>query len=179
MPRRPSRKRPPAAKARRALPLRVRPLWLVAAGLSLATVLWLTLREDEYVTWANLTGTNLVPLRHHLAAFRCWLDDCAAADAALQYLLVDVVGNVLLFVPLGFTFAAASTRPARWARVAAATLSAALLSLSIEVLQLAMPSRASDVDDVLFNTLGALLGAAVGVLVFGGGRSPARLTNPG
>ncbi|HEX6202366.1 MAG TPA: VanZ family protein, partial [Thermoanaerobaculia bacterium] len=64
-------------------------------------------------------------------------------------------------------------------RVAAATLSAALLSLSIEVLQLAMPSRASDVDDVLFNTAGALVGAAVGVLVFGARRSRARLTTPG
>jgi VanZ family protein len=179
MPRRPARKRARAAKAARVLPLQMRPLWLVAAGLSLAAVLWLTLREDEYVTWANLTGTNVVPLRHHLAAFRCWLDDCPAADTALQYLLVDVVGNVLLFVPLGFTFAAASTRPARWGRVAAATLSAALLSLSIEVLQLAMPSRASDVDDVLFNTLGALVGAAVGVLVFAGRRSRARLTTPG
>lgn len=147
--------------------LRVRPLWLLAAGLSVAVVLWLTLREDEYVQWSNLTGRNLVPLRHHLAAFRCWLNDCPAAEAALQYLLIDVVGNVLLFVPLGLTFAAASTRVSRWGRLAAATVSGALLSLLIEVMQLAMPSRASDVDDVLFNTLGALLGAVVGVLVFG------------
>jgi glycopeptide antibiotics resistance protein len=147
--------------------LRVRPLWLLAAGLSVAVVLWLTLREDEYVQWSNLTGRNLVPLRHHLAAFRCWLDDCPAADAALQYLLIDVVGNLLLFVPLGLTFAAASTRASRWGRLAAATASGALLSLLIEVVQLAMPSRASDVDDVLFNTAGALLGAAVGVVVFG------------
>lgn len=150
----------------RARTLRLRPWWLAAAGLSLAVVLWLTLREDRYVTWANLTGSNFVPLRHHLAAFRCWLDDCAAAAAAREYLLVDVVGNVLLFLPLGLTFAAASTRPGRWARLGAATLSALLLSLSIEVLQLAMPSRASDVDDVLFNTLGALVGAVVGVLAF-------------
>lgn len=144
----------------------LRPWWLAAAGLSLAVVLWLTLREDRYVTWANLTGSNFVPLRHHLAAFRCWLDDCAAAAAAREYLLFDVVGNVLLFLPLGLTFAAASTRPGRWGRLGAATLSAMLLSLSIEVLQLAMPSRASDVDDVLFNTLGALLGAVVGAVAF-------------
>lgn len=144
----------------------LRPWWLAAAGMSLAVVLWLTLREDRYVTWANLTGSNFVPLRHHLAAFRCWLDDCAAAAAAREYLLFDVVGNVLLFLPLGLTFAAASTRPGRWGRLGAATLSAMLLSVSIEVLQLAMPSRASDVDDVLFNTLGALVGAMVGVLAF-------------
>lgn len=146
---------------------RVRPLWLLGAGLSVAVVMWLTLREDEYVQWSNLTGRNLVPLRHHLAAFDCWLHDCPAADAALQYLLVDVVGNLLLFVPLGLTFAAASTRAGAWSRLAAATASGMLLSVLIEVVQLAMPSRASDVDDVLFNTLGALLGAVLGVLAFG------------
>jgi glycopeptide antibiotics resistance protein len=139
-----------------------------------AVVLWLTLREDEYVQWSNLTGRNLVPLRHHLAAFRCWLDDCPAADAALQYLLIDVVGNLLLFVPLGLTFAAASTRASRWGRLAAATVSGALLSLLIEVVQLAMPSRASDVDDVLFNTVGAMLGGLVGVLVVAAPRARRR-----
>jgi glycopeptide antibiotics resistance protein len=159
-------------------PRPVRPLWLTAVAVSAAAVLWLTLREDEYVTWENLTGVNLVPLRHHLAAFRCWLRDCDAADVALQYLLIDVVGNLLLFVPLGLTLAAASTRATRWGRLAAATVSAALLSVLIEVIQLAMPSRASDVDDVLFNTLGALVGAAVGAVAFAG-RARRRLTTPG
>ncbi|HUO86883.1 MAG TPA: VanZ family protein [Thermoanaerobaculia bacterium] len=153
---------------------RLRPLWLVAAGLSLAVVLWFTLREDEYVTSSNLTGRNFVPLRHHLAALRCWLDDCPAADAALEYLLIDVVGNVLLFVPLGLTFAVASTRDGRWGRLAAATLSGFLLSLLIEVVQLAMPSRASDVDDVIFNTVGTLAGAAVGVILFRRAPAPSR-----
>lgn len=158
---------------------RVRPLWLLAAGLSVVVVLWLTLREDEYVEWSNLTGVNLVPLRHHWAAFQCWLRDCPAADAALHYLLVDVVGNVLLFIPLGLTFAAASSRATRWGRLAAATVSGALLSLLIESVQLALPSRATDVDDVLFNTLGALLGAVVGVLAFGGRGRRRRLTSRG
>jgi glycopeptide antibiotics resistance protein len=156
---------------------RVRPLWLLAASLSVAVVLWLTLREDEYVEWSNLTGVNLVPLRHHLAAFRCWLRDCPAAEAAQQYLLIDVVGNVLLFIPLGLTFAAASTRATRGGRLAAATVSGALLSLLIETIQLAMPSRATDVDDVLFNALGAFVGALAGVLVFGG--RPRRVTSRG
>ena len=151
-------------------PRPLRPLWLVGAGVAAAAVLFLTLREDEYVTWENLTGVNLVPLRHHLAAYRCWLRDCDAAEVALRYLLVDVVGNVLLFVPLGLTLAAASTRATRWGRLAAATASAALLSVLIEVIQLAMPSRASDVDDVIFNTLGALVGAVVGAVAFAGRR---------
>ena len=135
-----------------------RTAWRLAAALAVAVVLWFTLREDELVTWSHLTGRNLVPLRHHLAALRCVLDDCANAKAALHYLLVDVVGNVLLFVPVGLTLTGASRLRPRLARLAAATGWAALLSVAIEIVQLSMPTRASDVDDVLFNTLGALVG---------------------
>jgi len=135
-----------------------RTAWRLAAALAVAVVLWFTLREDELVTWSHLTGRNLVPLRHHLAALRCVLDDCANARAALHYLLVDVVGNVLLFVPVGLTLTGASRLRPRLARLAAATGWAALLSVAIEIVQLSMPTRASDVDDVLFNTLGALVG---------------------
>jgi glycopeptide antibiotics resistance protein len=35
-----------------------------------------------------------------------------------------------------------------------------LLSTAIEVVQLRIPGRATDVDDVIFNTLGALVGAS-------------------
>jgi glycopeptide antibiotics resistance protein len=146
----------------------------VGAVLALAVVLWFTLREDRYVAFANLTGSNLVPLRHHLAALDCWLDDCEAAEVAADYLLVDVLGNIALFVPLGLCFAALSTRASRMGRFVAAVLPAAVLSLAIELTQLAMPSRASDVDDVLFNTVGAMLGGLVGVLVVAAPRARRR-----
>ncbi len=145
---------------------RVRLLWAVAALLAVALVVGLTLREDELVGWQNLTGRNVVPLRHHLAALRCVLaDDCVHAAAAARYLLVDVVGNLLLFVPVGLTVAAAHPGRTRRRRFLVATAVALVLSAGIETAQLWMPSRASDVDDVLFNTTGAMLGAALGILV--------------
>ena len=141
--------------------------WLLVAAVAVVLVLWFTLREAPEVTFANLTGSNLVPLRHHLAALRCWLDDCDAAAVAARYLVVDVLGNVGLFVPLGLSLAAVSTRPSRGGRFLVAVGSALSLSIAIEVLQLGLASRASDVDDVLFNTVGAMLGAAAGVVLVG------------
>ena len=44
---------------------------------------------------------------------------------------------------------------------------AAVLSTGIEVVQLYLASRATDVDDVLFNTLGAMLGACLLAVVVG------------
>ena len=146
-------------------PSRFRPAWVLAALVALAGVLWLTVREDDLVTWQNLTGANLVPLKHHLAALRCVLEDCPAADAARHYLMVDVVGNVLLF--LGFTFAGAAPVVGRGWRFLVGVAAAAVLSTGIEVVQLYLASRATDVDDVLFNTLGAMLGACLLAVVVG------------
>jgi len=162
------------SKSFRKPPPRFRPVWWLAALVALAAVLWLTVREDDLVTWQNLTGANLVPLRHHLAALRCVLEDCAAADAARHYLMVDVIGNILLFLPIGFTFAGAAPALERRWRVLWAVVSGAVLSTGIEVVQLYLASRATDVDDVLFNTLGAMLGAWLLAVVVGprdGGRS--------
>ena len=71
--------------------------------------------------------------------------------------------NVLMFVPLGFLL------PMIWGRFRSFgdTLAAGMLtSLSIELLQL-FSFRATDVDDLIFNTLGACLGFLAAKLLFG------------
>jgi glycopeptide antibiotics resistance protein len=73
----------------------------------------------------------------------------------------DILENVLLFVPLGFTMTGYFTH--RRIRTLAAITVVLLLSLcvsySVEVLQLFMPGRFTSLTDVLSNTAGAGLGA--------------------
>lgn len=74
----------------------------------------------------------------------------------------DVVLNVAVFVPLGWLLTQALWRtpmPAPWA-IGAATVLAAILSLTVETLQYFIATRYSSVVDVLANTAGASLGAA-------------------
>jgi hypothetical protein len=68
--------------------------------------------------------------------------------------LLNLLGKVVLFIPIGF-LAPMATR-LRFGWVVAACLA---LSVSVEVLQLAL-GRSLDVDDVLLNTLGGAAGAA-------------------
>jgi len=91
----------------------------------------------------------------------------ATIDAALQYGVtaqeaLQLVGNVLLFVPLGFL--APALRP-RFRTLARAALLGLSVSLAIELAQLSMtlalhPFRSADLDDVMLNTIGTVIGFA-------------------
>ena len=70
--------------------------------------------------------------------------------------VINLAGNVAVFVPLGVLFLLSFART-----VPRATACGAGLSLSIEVLQFVGGSRSADVDDVLLNALGTFLGAAL------------------
>ena len=73
--------------------------------------------------------------------------------------LVNIVGNIVLFLPIGALLVLASSMGAR-----RATLIGASMSLAVEVTQLAF-GRSADIDDVLLNTLGAAIGAALAALI--------------
>jgi hypothetical protein len=78
--------------------------------------------------------------------------------------VTDTLANIALFVPIGILYPISSRGPLR-ARVLRAVLLGGLLSLAIELAQTAEPERYSSVIDVLANTTGAALGAALLLLV--------------
>ena len=82
----------------------------------------------------------------------------------LAVLVVPMIANVLLFVPWGFlTFIALYTldRPTLQIYVLTILLGFSF-SLGIEAWQYFLPSRVADINDVIWNTAGAVLGAFLG-----------------
>ncbi|HEX6050246.1 MAG TPA: VanZ family protein, partial [Gemmatimonadaceae bacterium] len=73
--------------------------------------------------------------------------------------VVDVVANVVLFVPLGFLYAVSrADQPTRASRIFLAGLATSAI---LETLQLFEASRYAAISDVLANGTGAYLGAVV------------------
>ena len=72
-------------------------------------------------------------------------------------LLPELVMNVLAFIPIGFAFCMAFRR-IRWWQGAIAGMS---LSIGIEFLQLVFKRGCADIDDVIHNTLGCLMGCCL------------------
>ncbi|MFA9431499.1 VanZ family protein [Egicoccus sp. AB-alg2] len=70
------------------------------------------------------------------------------------------VVNTLLLAPLGFLFVLRGRRP----RYLAAVAGGASVSLIIEVLQLLHPERGTNVDDLILNTAGVVVGGLLGAM---------------
>jgi glycopeptide antibiotics resistance protein len=77
--------------------------------------------------------------------------------------MANLYGNIAMFVPIGLLLVWLWTSPLI-ARIIMATMAGAGLSLIIELTQLTL-SRVADIDDVILNGSGALLGAVFAALV--------------
>ena len=81
------------------------------------------------------------------------------AQAGWWAIVYPVCGNLLWFAPLGYLLP--QIVPGRWQSWQCSVMCGLLLSCSVEGLQWLFGSGVSDIDDVLFNVLGALLGYVV------------------
>jgi len=76
--------------------------------------------------------------------------------------LLNLIGNTTMFIPLGIVWPAVFKKLNTNGKVIAAGFG---ISLVIEVLQLPFFNRATDVDDLILNTLGFLMGYGIFLLV--------------
>ena len=80
----------------------------------------------------------------------------------LYVTLLNIIGNVAMFIPLGIVWPAVYKELNTPVKAIAA---GAGVSFVIEILQLPFFDRATDVDDLLLNTLGFLVGYGIYLLV--------------
>ncbi len=74
---------------------------------------------------------------------------------SITVFLYNVIGNMVWFIPLGMMLPALFFR---WQSLKKIALTGFCVSLSIEVLQFLFHTGVSDIDDVLFNVMGAIVG---------------------
>lgn len=89
---------------------------------------------------------NIVPIVHILRF------------GSLRDLLVNLLGNVGLFIPSGIVLPVIYKKLDNFPKTVAA---GAFISLCIEILQLPFAARASDIDDIILNTLGCVIGYGI------------------
>jgi len=91
------------------------------------------------------------------------------ANLESTFWMGQLIGNLLLLLPVGLLGPIAFPALSGWARILVLAIG---LSAAIEVAQLGIPNRSADVDDMLVNVVGALIGYAIFlVLRLGSSRS--------
>lgn len=116
-------------------------LWLIGG-------LVLTLRPAHPLP-GQVVDDNLVPFDTLAIYWR---------NLGSEFWMRNLFGNLFLLLPLGLLGPIALPAVDRWWRIA---LLALLYSVAIELIQLAVPDRSADIDDVIVNVAGALLGYLV------------------
>jgi glycopeptide antibiotics resistance protein len=79
----------------------------------------------------------------------------------ITYDLVEFTANIAMFVPVGLLFLLLVGRRRWWLALGGGVA----LTCAIEFTQLFLPGRFSDVRDIVANSLGALLGVIVGLIL--------------
>ncbi len=134
--------------------------WLLFTATVAGVLLFLALSANPNVGAGAMT-VNLRPFIRQTKVVACIVQFCPDFKHMLWLFIINLVGNVAIFVPIGFGLAATFRRfnTTRFFPVAIIA-TGFLLSLSIELAQLNIPSRITDIDDVILNTLGTIIGLA-------------------
>ena len=131
-------------------------IWTVLFGLYCAGMLWLLFDRAGYETgipyWDQLKF-NLVPF-HTIHLF--W--DALRSHTYRTAAVINLLGNILMFIPLGFLLPRVFPRLGRLRKTLLAT---AGIIVAVEVLQLLTLVGTCDIDDLILNILGAAIGYGI------------------
>lgn len=126
-------------------------------------VLLITLREQD-TAYSRYASANFFPLYSVISALM-------SGFKTAKYLIIL---NIIMFMPLGILL------PCVFKRVNSlhiAALISLLATLTIECIQIFLPGRAFDIDDIILNTLGGAIGYSVyAMCIWVGGRKQRAVT---
>jgi glycopeptide antibiotics resistance protein len=140
--------------------------WLAGIGLAMwiALGLLLTLQPVQPAP-GQVVNDNFIPFR----TFAIYL-----ANGDSPFWVRQFVGNLFLLLPVGLLGPMVVPALNGWLRVFVVAFA---MSLAIEVAQLGIPNRSADVDDVMLNVAGAMLGYAIFGLLRLGSRRPSPIAD--
>ncbi|MBN1313697.1 MAG: VanZ family protein [Anaerolineae bacterium] len=134
------------------------PRWLIVGII----VILLTLIAQGHEGNALGPKIRLIPFEEYAAATMGLLRGWEDADRWLSFVLIDGIGNLVVFMPLGaaLDYALRDTITPISRRIRVIALLGGALSSTYEITQLWIPGRITAIDDVIINTAGTVLGAA-------------------
>lgn len=123
--------------------------WFIFVVYLVALVYFLFFSEQLGRVPSDEYKYSLVPFKEITRYIRYW------RAIGSYYVLLNLFGNVLCFVPFGFVLPVISKGQRRFWKILVLSF---LTSLLVELIQLVSKVGSCDVDDMLLNTLGGIIG---------------------
>jgi len=113
---------------------------------------------------SGIRGVSLVPFATIKEFWTVMRQSCGreGMEALFMISLINLAGNVVMFIPLGFFLPLLWRKMRRWWRSLAVC---GALIVAVEALQFATSRGSADIDDFILNMLGAALGHAAFALI--------------
>ena len=124
-------------------------LYSVLLGCSIAVILWITIIGRDGTVENIITNQVLYSFK------------TIKEDILNNGIFGNFLGNIMLFVPIGILFPLVIKRK-RWQHI---LFIGAILSLVVETIQLITSRGFFEVNDIILNTLGAMVGYALLCLI--------------
>lgn len=138
-----------------------REVFLLLIYINLAVILRFTFfpmsKIDGHIQPLIFDITTVFPFRVNLIPLINLFDYGSKRD-----LLLNVIGNTAMFIPSGIVLPIVYKRLDTFWKV---ILAGAGLSLCIEIIQLPFRVRATDIDDLILNTIGVIIGYGIYALI--------------
>lgn len=102
---------------------------------------------------------NIIPFKMFLDFAGIW--DSFGLFFSIKVIVINIIGNILLFLPLGFFVCALNPKLGKMKYILIIGAASSLLIESLQYIETqtrVTGYRSSDVDDIIFNTLGCLIG---------------------
>lgn len=103
----------------------------------------------------SVANANLMPFRTIL--------DYLSGEPTWRVAMRNLLGNIVLFIPFGFLLAF-GYQTIKWRKVLLIGLS---IGTSLELLQVIFKSGIFDIDDIILNFLGVVLGYLLFIFIYG------------
>lgn len=111
------------------------------------------LATGEKVTFAE---------EHNIIPFKVIGEYIQNAQAINDWFVKNLVGNILIFIPVGFLASLVLKKNKVWHVI----IVGIVISLIIEILQAIFAVGRADIDDIILNTIGLLIGFGIYKLIY-------------
>ena len=125
-------------------------------------MIWLLfIQRIKYISFENYGETLIHNL--NIIPFRTIIEYINPDKEALDHAIINLAGNIVMFIPLGFFLPFVNSSFTKFKNIILTTI---IIIAAVEIMQLITLTGSFDIDDLLLNAVGSVIGYGIQHIIF-------------